>query len=73
MKILVEMIELASYHYSIVRNLTYLPVGVQRSLLNWLNLGIHRTICQYDTMSTLEGVVQILVELVELALDHSMT
>ena len=49
-KFLVELVELASYHYRIVRNLTFLLVGVRRSWLNWLNRGIYRTLCQYDTI-----------------------
>ena len=114
-KFLVELVELASYHYRIVRNLTFLLVGVCRSWLNWgiyievyghlrggsantswigwISFGslydlklletscsrraqimvelvelrytlYHLSIWQY--LATLEGVVQILVELVEL-------
>ena len=36
-KFLVELVELASYYYIILRNLTFLLVGVRRSWLNWLN------------------------------------
>ena len=39
-KILVELVELVSYHSRNVRCLIFLLVGLPRSLLNWLNWGI---------------------------------
>ena len=71
---MVEMIELASYHYSFVRNLT---ISISRrtkiivELVEFRYTSYCLSIRYY--IATLEEVVQILVELVELTLVHSKT